>query len=67
MEIRAVDSLVQRLIQQGANERRPVSRPETPSSQEKVDLSPEARKAAQDASSAKIEAKLLQLYDPRKT
>lgn len=68
MNISAVDHLVQRLIQQGANERRPAARPGGHAGRgDKVELSHAARHAGQGDSAAKVEAKLMQLYGPRKT
>ncbi len=67
MNITVVDNLVQRLIQQGANERRPNVRPGGHAGRDTVELSHAAKQAGQAASAAKVEAKLMQLYGPRKT
>jgi len=67
MNVRTVDNLVQRLIQQGANERRPAVRQGKHASRDTVELSHEAKQVAQTVSTSKVEAKLMQLYGPRKT
>jgi len=65
--INPVDSLVTRLIQQGATERHSLARKGESSAHDRVNFSPESRQAGQNTSTSKVEAKLLQMYGPRKS
>jgi len=65
--INPVDSLVMRLIQQGATERHSLAQKGRASDHDRVNFSPESRQAGQNTSATKVEAKLLQMYGPRKS